>query len=142
EYCGRRAEEQRQMAASEFNKNIESMMKALGFKEFRMIMLDKNYRLYVERLDAKTKKYKSQRPETLSTSEKLSIALILQVALKETYIPEVPFFIVDDVMEDFDGDRREAAIDYLVKKAKDEDWCVVITKVEKKLPKLDLSPAS
>lgn len=142
DYCARRAEEQRQMAASEFNNNIESMMKALGFKEFRTIMLDRNYRLYVERLDKKTKKYKSQRPETLSTSEKLSIALILQVALKETYIPEVPFFIVDDVMEDFDGDRREAAIKYLANKAKDEDWCIVITKVVKKLSRLELIPAS
>ncbi|MCK4443863.1 MAG: hypothetical protein KAW09_04930 [Thermoplasmata archaeon] len=142
DYCRRRAEEQRQMAASEFNKNVESMMKTLGFKEFRTIMLDKNYRLYVERLDPKTKKYKAQQAKTLSTSEKLSIALILQIALKETYIPDVPFFIVDDIMEDLDDERKEVLMKYLADKAKEKDWCVLVTKLVDGLKKPELAAAS
>ncbi|MFQ6061047.1 MAG: hypothetical protein ACE5KV_07135 [Thermoplasmata archaeon] len=142
DYCRRRAEEQRQMAASEFNKNVESMMKTLGFKEFRTIMLDKNYRLYVERLDPKTKKYKAQQAKTLSTSEKLSIALILQIALKETYIPEVPFFIVDDIMEDLDDERKDVMMRYLADKAKEKDWCVLITKLVDGLKEPELATTS
>lgn len=101
-------------------------------------MLNRDYRLYVERLDTKTGEYVFQQVKTLSTSEKLSISLILQAALKETYIPDVPFFVLDDIIEDFDGDRREEILEYLTEKAKENDWFIVITKLVKSPAPLSL----
>ena len=128
-YSETKAEEERQEAAKRFNDNVQNLMQKVGFTEFRNVRLNKDYRLYVERLDPKTKDYTSQQVKTLSTSEKLVIALILQIALKETYIPNVPFFVIDDVIEDFDEEKRPKVIGYLSQKAKEEDWFVVTTKL-------------
>lgn len=131
-YSSQKAEEQRQKAAKRFNENIEELLKKLGFKEFRNVKLNKDYRLYVERLNPKTNEYVVQNVQTLSTSEKLTTALILQAALKETYIPDIPFFIIDDIMEDFDEERKSKVMDYLIDKANTEGWFVVVTKVAEK----------
>jgi DNA repair exonuclease SbcCD ATPase subunit len=128
-FAEQRAEEQRQKAAVEFNTNIKKLIESLGFKEFRTIRLDNAYRLYVERLDPKTSNYVFQPVNTLSESEKLSIALILQVALKETYMPDIPFFIIDGVIQDFDEDRRVKVLDYLSNKAEERDWFIVVTRL-------------
>ena len=64
-----------------------------------------------------------------------SIALILQLSLKETYIPDVPFFLLDDVAEDFDPDRRNVIFNYLKDKAEENDWFVVVTKVREDVEK-------
>jgi DNA repair exonuclease SbcCD ATPase subunit len=86
--------------------------------------------LYVERLDPKTSNYVFQPVNTLSESEKLSIALILQVALKETYMPDIPFFILDGVVQDFDEDRRAKVMDYLRGKSEERDWFIVVTQLD------------
>ncbi len=128
-YSETKAEEERQEAAKRFNDSIQSLMQKVGFTEFRNIRLNKDYRLYVERLNPKSKDYVSQQVKTLSTSEKLVIALILQIALKETYIPSIPFFVIDNVIEDFDNEKKPKVMAYLTQKAKDEDWFVVTTKL-------------
>jgi len=106
-------------------------MKSLGFEEFRAIRLTgaPSYRLYVERFDPEKKEYKSQDVGTLSTSEKLAIGLILQMALKETYLKKLPFFILDDVLEGFDAERCERVIEYLKEKVKQEGWFVIATRL-------------
>ena len=126
-----RADEQREQAAVRFNDRVQGLMQALGFKEFRTIRLNDEFRLIVERYDESKKSYVLQLPQTLSTSEKLAVALILQLALKETYMPDVPFFLVDDVLEDFDESRRVQVLEYLGKKAAEGDWFVIATKLSK-----------
>ena len=130
-YLEKRAEEEREQAAERFNENINLLMSSLNFQEFRTIRLtgSPNYRIYVERYDPKKRDYKSQEVGTLSTSEKLAISIILQVALKETYIKNLPFLILDDVLEDFDPERREKVIDYLKEKVKKEGWFIIATKL-------------
>jgi len=129
------ADKQRQAAADKFNNTIKILMNELNFEEFRDVKLNKEFRLYIERFDPKTDGYVPQLVSTLSTSEKLTIALILQIALKETYIPQIPFLILDDVMEDFDEDRRNKIYKYLSNKAKEENWIIILTKlVEEKKP--------
>jgi chromosome segregation ATPase len=132
-YAQTKAEEERQEAAKKFNDRVSSLLKSLGFTEFRNVRLNKDYRLYAERFNPRTNDYVAQQLKTLATSEKLVIALILQVALKETYLPNLPFFVIDDVIEDFDEDRRKKVIDYLVQKARDEDWFVVTTRLVEEL---------
>jgi chromosome segregation ATPase len=127
EFTKNRADEQRQKAVKQFNANIDELINDLKFKEFRNIKLNNNYQLYVERLKEKTGEYVPQQVKTLSTSEKLSIAMILQIALKETYLPNINFFILDGVIEGFDVDRKSIVMNYLSKKAKEKDWFVVIT---------------
>ena len=130
-YLEKRAEEEREQAARRFNKNINILLESLGFKEFRTVSLagSPSYRLYVERYDPKKKDYKSQEVGTLSTSEKLAISMILQIALKETYMKKMPFLIIDDVLEDFDSERRERVIEYLKEKVAKEDWFIIATKL-------------
>ena len=103
-FAQKRADEQRKKATQEFNQNIQKFMIELGFKEFRDVALNNEYRLYIERLDTKTGRYVFQQVKTLSTSEKLAIAIVLQMALKETYLPDIPFMLIDDVISDFDDD--------------------------------------
>jgi DNA repair exonuclease SbcCD ATPase subunit len=128
-YCKTKGEEQRKKASEKFNKNIKNLMNNLGFEEFRNVKLNNEYKLYVERLNSKTGDYTFQQVKSLSTSEKLSMALILQLALKETYIPDIPFFILDDIIEDFDDERRERVLNYLKKKAEETGWFIITTKL-------------
>lgn len=132
-YAENRAEQERQEASRRFNTNIQTLMKNLGFTDFRNVQLNKDYRLYAERLNPETGDYVYQQPKTLSTSEKVAVALVLQLALKETYMSHVPFFILDDIIEDFDEDRIKRVIDYLAKKAQQEDLFIVITKLVEEL---------
>lgn len=130
-YIENKAEEERKYASKRFNESINILLKNLGFKEFRAVRLTSSpsYRLYVERYDPKKKDYKSQSVGTLSTSEKLAISVILQIALKETYLKKIPFIIMDDILEDFDPERRERVIDYLKEKAAKENWFIIATKL-------------
>jgi DNA repair exonuclease SbcCD ATPase subunit len=128
-------DKQRQAAADKFNNTIKILINELNFEEFRDIKLNKEFKLYIERFDPKSEDYVTQLVSTLSTSEKLTIALILQIALKETYIPHIPFLILDDVMEDFDENRRNKIFKYLLNKAKEENWVIILTKlIEEKKP--------
>jgi DNA repair exonuclease SbcCD ATPase subunit len=134
-YLQARAEEEREEAAKRFSKNISALMESLGFVEFRTIKLSgaPSYRLYIERFDPEKKEYKSQDVGTLSTSEKLAIALILQIALKETYMKNLPFFVLDDILEGFDPERCEQVIKYLKEKVKQEDWFIIATRLVEEL---------
>jgi uncharacterized protein YhaN len=40
-----------------------------------------------------------------------------------------PFLIVDDVLEDFDPERRDRVIEYLKDKISKENWFIVATKL-------------
>jgi DNA repair exonuclease SbcCD ATPase subunit len=133
-YAKLMADRQRQAAASRFNDSIEMLMQDLDFKEFKSVKLNKDFRLYVERLDSKNHEYVTQLVSTLSTSEKLTVALILQIALKETYLPHIPFLVLDDVMEDFDEERRSKIYNYLYDKAKEQNWFVLLTKLNESKP--------
>jgi DNA repair exonuclease SbcCD ATPase subunit len=134
-YSKDRADRQRQAAADNFNNAIEALMHDLDFPEFRSVKLNRDFRLYVERFDSRTNDYVTQLVSTLSTSEKLTIALILQIALKETYLPNKRFLLIDDVVEDFDEERRGKILQYLSNKAQEQDWIVIVTKlIEDKIP--------
>jgi DNA repair exonuclease SbcCD ATPase subunit len=83
--------------------------------------------LYVERFDERSGEYVLQQVKTLSTSEKSAIALILQIALKQMYIPDLDFLILDDVLGNFDEDKKIKILDYLSNKAREEDWYIILT---------------
>lgn len=139
EYVEGEVTKQRRKAADVFNANVTDLLEELGFQEFRTVKVDDRFRLYVERYDQKLKDYVPQEVKTLSTSEKLSVALILQLALKETYVPRIPFFVVDDILEDLDEDRARKVMDYLSEKGESEGICVIATKLDPSLDQLEIS---
>ena len=122
-----RIEEHRRKAADAFNTNITELLNRLRFSEFRTVKLNKDYRLFVERKRPDGKDYDLQQLQTLSASEQIAVALVLQLALRETYFPDSKFLLLDDVLVEFDEDRVKEVIRYLVLKAKTEDWFLVAT---------------
>jgi len=128
EYFDQRQHEHEVQAIVTFNNNVKKVITELGFTEFDQIALDKD--------DKQLKVFRSgfvrQPLESLSTSEKYSIAVVLQITLKKTYLPNIPFFIVDEVVVNYDSERKERILDYLSQMAKEENLYVIVTKLSEK----------
>lgn len=125
EYLDQRQHDHELRAIADFNSNVKKVMADLGFSEFDQIAIDKD--------DKGLKIFRPgfirQPVESLSTSEKYSLAIVLQIALKETYLPEIPFLIVDEVMVSYDGTKTEKILDYLSQMAKEKDLFVIVTRL-------------
>jgi len=125
EYLDERRHDHEVRAIAEFNAGVKKVMADLGFTEFDQIAIDKQD----NRLKVFRPGFVPQPLESLSTSERYSIAIALQIALKNTYLPEVPFFIVDEVVVSYDEERKEKILDYLGKMADDNNLYVVVTRL-------------
>jgi len=95
-------------ARRRFNNNIARAFRELELKGFGNVFLDQNFTLHVMREGS------IQQPvETLSASEKLTISLILMLAAKETFLPDFPLFIVDELTLSYDPERFWRIMDYI-----------------------------
>lgn len=128
EYFDQRQHEHEVQAIATFNNNVKKVMTELGFTEFDQIALDKDDK----QLKVFRPGFVRQPLESLSTSEKYSIAVVLQITLKKTYLPDIPFFIVDEVVVNYDNERKERILDYLSQMAKEENLYVIVTKLAEK----------
>ncbi len=125
EHLDSRIYEQKRGAAKQFNSKIKELMKRLGFSEFQEIRMDEEtYELKIIRKGGKLQPIAS-----LSASEKYAIATLLQIAVKEAYMSEMPFFVVDEVVLDFDRDRVKGVLAYLSETAAERDWFVVVARI-------------
>jgi len=98
-------------ARRRFNSNVTRAFQELGLKGFENVFLDQNFALHVMR------EGNIQQPiETLSASEKLTISLILMLAAKETFLPDFPLFIVDELTLSYDPERFWRIMDYIKKR--------------------------
>ncbi len=129
EYFDQRQHEHEVQAIATFNNNVKKVMTELGFTEFDQIALDKDDK----QLKVFRPGFVRQPLESLSTSEKYSIAVVLQITLKKTYLPDIPFFIVDEVVVNYDNERKERILDYLSQMAKEENLYVIVTKLAEKV---------
>jgi DNA repair exonuclease SbcCD ATPase subunit len=134
QHLSKAANEHKREAAKTFNQNISKMVKKLGFEELVNIRLNDEYRLYIERIGSIGEGTAIQQIKSLSTSEKLAIALILQSALRSTYLSEIPFFLIDGIIEDFDEDRRKEVIEYLKQLTAEENMIVIASRLDEELP--------
>jgi len=124
-YLTLKIEEQREGAAKKFNENIKRIIKELNFSEFKEISLDlKDNCLKIIRRDDTVQSISS-----LSQGEKDVIAALLQICAKETYLPQIPFLIGDDIISDIDPARQESFINYLRTIAVNNNWFILLTKV-------------
>ena len=131
EYYEQRQHLHEVQAIVDFNNNVKTVMAELGFTEFDQIAIDRDdMRLKVLRSG-----FIRQPVESLSTSEKYSIAIVLQIALRETYLPDIPFFIVDEVVVSYDEERKQRILDYLGEMAKEKGLYVIVTKLSEKAGK-------
>ncbi len=128
EYFDQRQHEHEVQAIATFNNNVKKVMTELGFTEFDQIALDKDDK----QLKVFRPGFVRQPLESLSTSEKYSIAVVLQITLKKTYLPDIPFFIVDEVVVNYDSERKERILDYFSQMAKEENLYVIVTKLSEK----------
>ncbi len=91
-----------------FNRNITKAFEELGLKGFETVFLDQDFSLHLVRENS------VQQPvETLSASEKLTISLILMLAAKETFLPNFPLFIVDELTLSYDPERFKQIVNYV-----------------------------
>ena len=91
-----------------FNRNINRAFRELMLKGFENVFLDQNFGLNVIRENGVR-----QPIETLSASEKLTVSLMLMLAAKETFLPEFPFFILDELTLSYDPARFKQILSYV-----------------------------
>ncbi|MCW4020606.1 MAG: hypothetical protein NWF14_05195, partial [Candidatus Bathyarchaeota archaeon] len=91
-----------------FNLNITKAFEQLDLKEFDNIFLNQDFTLNVVRENSIL-----QPVETLSASEKLTVSLILMLAAKETFLPDFPFFIIDELTLSYDPQRFKQIVSYI-----------------------------
>jgi hypothetical protein len=94
-----------------FNRNITRAFRELELKGFENVFLDQNFGLQVVR-----KNGVRQPIETLSASEKLTVSLILMLAAKETFLPDFPFFILDELTLSYDSARFRKITNYITRR--------------------------
>jgi len=127
DYIASNIKEQREGAAKKFNENIEKILKELSLPKIEKVYLDINE-------DNNLKIIRKGNPEphelnTLSGGERVVISSLLQISAKETYNPEIPFILGDDLILKMDGEAREIYYNYLRTIAKKYDWFIILTRV-------------
>ena len=99
-----------------FNKNLNNIYKEMGFMTFEKIEIVKEItrgRLTSLDLIVEQGNGRKQSLSSLSETEGRTIGLIFQISAKENYIPEFPFFVIDDNMRTYDPDQYDSITRYL-----------------------------
>ncbi|MHA2227518.1 MAG: archaea-specific SMC-related protein [Candidatus Hodarchaeales archaeon] len=95
-----------------FNQQIKKVYQLLTYRDFEDIKINPQFRLVVKR-HREGKKMIDQPIESLSDSERITIALIVMLAGREEYISDYPLFVLDKVTLDYDPTRFDMILDYL-----------------------------
>lgn len=123
QFVGEKSKEQKQGVAGKFNENIKDYLDQMQFSQFENVLFDlKDYHLKVF-----TERDTVQEVNTLSNAEKLVTLSLLQIFLKETYTPDTPFYLVDEVFSSLDEIRKPLFLTYLKNVAEKNDWFVILT---------------
>ncbi|MFX0182832.1 MAG: archaea-specific SMC-related protein [Candidatus Hodarchaeota archaeon] len=97
-----------------FNHQIKKVYQLMSYRDFEDIRIEQNFKLIVKR---KRKKKSIDQPiESLSDSERITIALIVMLAGREEYIANYPLFVLDKVTLDYDPSRFQMILDYLTQR--------------------------
>ncbi|MGQ9468740.1 MAG: ATP-binding protein, partial [Nitrososphaerales archaeon] len=121
----KRIEDERFGTVKRFNEGVKDLLRRLESKEFEDVWIDeRGLELMIERRGGR-----KQHVSSLSTSEKYALAILLQIAVKETYMPKEPFFLLDGTLLAFDRKRAESILNYLSEEASRKGWIVCISEV-------------
>ncbi len=106
-----KAEEVKNAVKDMFNERIEEVYELLQFDEdFEQIYLDDQFNLRIIRRFQGQRKLDSI--NTLSRSEKETVALVLMLAGRQAYLSDFPFFIADETSF-FDPTRFSRIVGYV-----------------------------
>ncbi|MFX0085223.1 MAG: hypothetical protein ACFFAU_06085, partial [Candidatus Hodarchaeota archaeon] len=97
-----------------FNRQIKKVYQLMSYQDFENIRIDPDFNLIVRR--SRKGKSLDQPIESLSDSERITIALIVMLAGREEYIPDYPLFVLDKVTLDYDPTRFNMILDYLTQR--------------------------
>lgn len=119
--------QQRRGAAKSFNDQVIRLLKEMQFKGLSAWIDEVSYRLKVQREGPAG--LIDQAVASLSASERHVLAAVLTIAAKEAYTPEVPFFLIDEVLLDFDKKRLSALVNYLKESAMGRGQLVLLSRL-------------
>ncbi len=122
------ANSHRKMARERFNDAMANLISKLGYEGFESVWLNNQGQLMVERNNKEG--LKIQPVESLAYSEKCMVGITLAVSIKQSYLPDIPFFIVDDIMQDFDEDKKRGVYDYLKRIAEEENMYIIVSNLD------------
>uniref|UniRef100_A0A7C3YFS9 Uncharacterized protein n=2 Tax=cellular organisms TaxID=131567 RepID=A0A7C3YFS9_9EURY len=106
---------------------IQEVLKRAGFSEFKKIYLDKDYILNVQYISPEGE-IKIIQPSALSESERVTVALVLMLALNKVYRENIHYIVIDNMYEYFDEYRTEEILKVLQEYAKREKVTIILTK--------------
>ena len=107
-----------------FNAKVNELYKKLGFRDFETIEIAPDFRVTVAR--EKHGKIVENFPlGALATSERITIAIALLLAAKQSYVKDFPFFVLDELITSYDPERFNVVKDYL----KRSDDYVILTEL-------------
>lgn len=105
-------------ARNELNQALSKAFEVMQYTDFTKIMINSQYELEITRRDGMVTKL-----SRLSSSERLTIAMIIMFIAKQAYAQDFPLFIIDEVMGAYDETRFKRIVDYI----KDKVPYLVIT---------------
>jgi len=94
-----------------FNSEATKVMKAVGFKFFNKIVIDETFTVKIMRTQD-GHEYEEHLDE-LSSSETTTLTILLALAAKINYHPEVSLFIMDTLTSSLDKERFINLVDYI-----------------------------
>ncbi len=126
-YALEMAEKIRREAVKQFNNMVQDVLRRIGFSEFKRIYLDKNYILNVQYVSPEGE-VKIIQPHALSESERVSVALVLMLALNKVYREGINYIVIDNMYEYFDEYRTNEILKVLLEYAKQENVTILLTR--------------
>jgi len=114
---------EKMLAIERFNTEVKRILTEVGLTDLEIWIDSNTYNLHV------VTEGKPQPLVSLSGAQKHIISVILQLALKEAYMRDEPFFLIDEVMLDFHGKSQESIMKYLYEATKKFAWTTIITKL-------------
>ena len=99
-------------AAFKFNERIKEIIKKLEFTDFKDIVIKDDYKIYITR-EKDGIIMSDWALEALSTSERYTLGITFLIAAKEEYLPDFPFFVIDEIITSYDEDRMQKIKEYI-----------------------------
>jgi len=93
---------------NELNEKLREVFDVMQYTNFSKIIINSDYNIEITRREGYPTKL-----SRLSSSERLTIALIMMFVAKQAYAPDFPMFVVDEVMGSYDLTRFRRILDYI-----------------------------
>ena len=87
-------------------------MKNMNFRDMKAVEIQPDYTISVVK-EAHMKEVENFPLEALATSERVTLGLILLAVAKKEFLPEFPFFVVDEVVTAYDPTRFNKIKEYI-----------------------------